>query len=135
MPAQKRFTRPHRLLLDESLHQAIISIARQQNIDFSEAERMLLREALDARKARESKETLVPAVYQFDACRVCGKPVAGGTIHQECLAAELKLPEWTKAYPAVIAYAATNLPFRAEVCAAQTADEQNFLVRFAESLM
>lgn len=76
----------------------------------------------------------IPPIYNFGSCRVCTYPVAGGTVHQECLAKELRLPAWTYDHPAVISRAAVNLPYRAEVCTAKTEDERGFLTRMAEQL-
>ncbi len=88
--------------------------------------------ALEA--ARRELAPRIPAIYDFGACRVCGYPVAHGTIHQDCLAKELKLPEWTHQHLLVIARAAVNLPYRAEVMTAQTEDERGFLIRMAEQM-
>jgi hypothetical protein len=80
------------------------------------------------------RETRIPAIYRFQHCRVCGYPVDSATIHQECLAKELKLPDWTHEYPAVIVRAAVDLAYRVEVATAQTADERDFLVRLAAQM-
>lgn len=129
LPEEERHTRRVPLLFTEEEHAAILAAAKAAKMKVAAYIRA---RALEA--AQQDMAPRIPAIFNFGSCRVCSYPVANGTIHQDCLAKELKLPEWTYAQSAVITRAATNLPYRAEVCTAQTEAERGFLIRMAEHL-
>lgn len=128
LPAEERHSRRVPLLFTDEEYARIAQAAKAVNMKVAVYLRM---RGLEAAR-REGAN--IPGIYDWYPCRVCTYPVANGTIHQECLAKELNLPEWTYDHPAVISRAAVNLSYRAEICTAKTEDECGFLIRMAEQI-